>query len=81
MRKKTQHVGNMAAASTSRNALTLEKKYDFLEMAKKRSMSVHALVEHFSCGKSHIASILKNRESIIELYESNMRSESICSRK
>ena len=47
-------------------------------MAKNRSMSVHALVEHFSCGKSQIASILKNRDSIIELYESNMRSESIC---
>ena len=68
-------------ASTSRNALTLEKKYEVLEMAKNRSMSVRALAEHFSCGKSQIASILKNRVSIIELYESNMRSGSICSRK
>ena len=50
-------------------------------MAKNPSMSVRALVEHFSCGKSQMASILKNRDSIIELYESNMRSESIRSRK
>ena len=68
-------------ASTRRNALTLEKKYEGLEMAKNRSMSVRALAEHFSCWKSQITSILKNRDSIIELYESNMRSESIRFRK
>ena len=65
-------------ASTSRNALTLEKKYEVLAVAKNRSMSVRALAEHFSRGKSQIASILKNGDSIIELYESNM---SIRSRK
>ena len=68
-------------ASTSRNALTHEKKYKVLEMAKNRSMSVRALAENFSCGKSQITSILKNRDSINELYKSNMRSESIHSRK
>ena len=68
-------------ATTSRNALTLAKKYEVLEKAKNRSMSVRALAEHFSCGKSQIASILKNRDSIIELYGSNIQSESIRSRK
>ena len=40
-------------------------------------MTVRALVDHFSGGKSQIAVILKNKDAIIELYESNMRSESI----
>ena len=51
-------------------------------MAKKSPrMSVHKLAEHYSCGKTQIASILKTKESILELYESNLPSESIRSRK
>ena len=54
-------------ASTSRNALTLEKKYEVLAVAKNRSMGVRALAEHFSCGKSQIASILKNGDSALRV--------------
>ena len=68
-------------ASIGRNALTLEQKVSVLEMATKRSMTIRALADHFSCGKSQIAAILKNKDSIMELYESNMRSESIRTRK
>ena len=47
-------------------------------MAKNRSMTVRTLAEHFSCGKSQIAAILKNNDSIFDIYESNM---SVRSRK
>ena len=70
------------ATSSCKNTLTLQKKYEVLEMVKKNpSMGVRKLAEHFSCGKSQIATILKNKESILELYESNLPSESIRSRK
>ena len=39
------------------------------------------LAEQFSCGRTQISSILKNKEAILELYESNASSSSICSRK
>ena len=44
-------------------------------------MAARALAEKFGCGRSQINSILKNKESIIELYESNMSSTSVLSRK
>ena len=47
----------------------------------KQSMTVRALADHFLCGKSQITAILKNKYSIMELYKSNMRSESIRTRK
>ena len=68
--------------ATGKNTLTLQKKYEVLEMAKKNPlMSVRKLAEHFACGKSQIASILKNKESILEFYESNLPSETMRSRK
>lgn len=68
--------------ATSKNALTLQKKYEVLEMVKKNPlMSVCKLAGLFACGKSQIASIIKNKELILELYESNLPSETICSRK
>ena len=76
--------GRMLAkmVTTSRNTLTLQKKYEVLDMVKKNpQMSVRKLAEHFSCGKSQIAAIIKNKESIFELYESNLLSESIHFRK
>ena len=44
-------------------------------------MSVRKLAEHFACAKSQIASIHKSKESILELYESNLPSETMRSRK
>ena len=35
----------------------------------------------FECGRSQISSLLKNKESILELYEANAASESVSSRK
>ena len=69
--------------ATSKNTLTLHKKYEVLEMFKKNPlMSVCKLAEHFACRKSQIASILlKSKESTLELYELNLPSETIRSRK
>ena len=39
------------------------------------------LAEQFHCGRTQIWSILKNKESILELYEPNASSSSICMRK
>lgn len=44
-------------------------------------MGIWKIAEHFSCGKSQIATILNNRHSILKIYESNVSSESIRSRR
>ena len=53
--------------ATSRNTLTLQKKYDVIDVATMNSlMSVRKLAAHFACGKSRIATILKTKDSILE---------------
>ena len=70
------------AAKTSRNALSLKEKYQVVDMANKNpGISARTLATKFSCGKTQITSIFKNKDSIIELYESNMSSTSLLSRK
>ena len=44
-------------------------------------MAARALAAMFGCGSSQINSILKNKKSIIELYELTMSSTSVLSRK
>ena len=69
------------AAKAPRRALSLKEKYDVIETSKKNpGMAARALAAKFGCGRSQINSILKNKESIIELYESNMSSTSVLSR-
>ena len=59
------------ASKLKRNYLTLKKKVDVIKMAEKnRGMSIREL-EHFDCGKTQIAKVLKSKESILSLYESN----------
>ena len=45
-------------------------------MDNDRLVSVCTLAEHISYGKSQITSILKNRDSNIELYELNIKTSS-----
>ena len=53
---------------STRNTLTLQKKYEVIDMSMKNpQMSVQKLGEHFSCEKSQIATIIKNKSSILEL--------------
>ena len=73
------------AAKVPRRALSLslKEKYDVIETSKKNpGMAARALAAKFKfgCGRSKINSVVKN-ESIIELYESNMSSTSVLSRK
>ena len=53
----------MSKSSSTRNTLSLKKKYEVLEMARKNpSMSSRALSDTFSCGKTQISTIMKNKE-------------------
>ena len=59
-------------ASNKRNYLTLEKKIELIKHAPKNpGVSVRALGELFSCGKTQVGRILKSKESLLALYESN----------
>ena len=65
-----------------RNALSLKKKVEVIKAAKNNpQFSVRRLADLFECGKTQISSLLKNKESILELYETNAASESVSSRK
>lgn len=47
-------------------------------MAKKNpGISARALATKFACGKTQITSILKKKDSVAQLYESNMSSTSL----
>ena len=62
----------MATRSSTRNDLTLAKKYEVIKEAEKnKTIGVHKLAEKFGCGKTQISTILKNKERIEELYASN----------
>ena len=61
------------AAKAPRHTLSLKEKYDAIDTSNKNpGMGSRALAAMFSCGKTQITSILNNKESIAELYESNM---------
>ena len=70
------------AAKAPRHTLSLKEKYDVIDTSNKNpGMGSRALAAMFSCGKSQIQAILNNKESIVELYESNMSSTSMLTRK
>ena len=65
-----------------RNTLSLKKKVEVIKAAKNNpQFGVRRLADLFECGKTQISSVLKNKESILELYEANASSESVSSRK
>ena len=66
----------------ARNALSLKKKVEVIKAAKSNpQFGVRRLADMFECGRSQISSLLKNKESILELYEANAASKSVSSRK
>ena len=55
-----------------RNYLSLEKKVEVIKHSLKNPRtSIRALGEKFSCGKTQIAYILKNKESILSIFRAN----------
>ena len=65
-----------------KNTLTLKKKVEVIRAVEESGVGVRKLAEKFNCGRTQISSILKNRESIIiELYQANVSSSSICMRE
>ena len=68
----------MASSSTKRNDLSLKMKYEVIKAAKTEpKIGVKKLSKAFGCGKIQISTILKNKQSIKELYESNAN-EGLC---
>ena len=56
----------MSAKGKARNALTLKKKIELIEVAKKNSS--RALAEKFGCSKMQVNSIISKEKA----YQSNM---------
>lgn len=61
-----------APVAKKRNCLTLKKKVEVINYAKKYpKVNIRERGNMFQCGKTHIASILKNQDSLLSMYESN----------
>ena len=59
-------------AAKKRNCLTLKKKVEVINYAKKNPwVNIRDLGEMFQCGKTKIAKIVKNQDSLLSMYESN----------
>ena len=72
----------MATKQTARNYLTLKRKVEFIkEKEKNPSMTHRSLAELFDCGRTQIVQILKNKDSIMALYQSNAPGSRLHSRK
>ncbi len=64
-----------SVAGKKRCHLTLEQKVKVIKKSESDpSLSISSLGEIFGCGKIQISIILKSKESIITLYESNASS-------
>ena len=57
----------------NRNYLSLEKQVEFIHHSQSHPRTpIRALGEIFGCGKTQIAKILKNKDSILALYQANV---------
>ncbi len=60
------------ATTVKRNDLSLKTKYEVIKATQREpGISSRKLAETFNCGRSQIQRILKNKQSIKELYEQN----------
>ena len=70
------------STAKSTTCLTLAKKVELIRTAEKSpGISVRTLANLFQCGKTQVASVLKNKVAILSLYEANSSSSSCHSRK
>ena len=55
-----------------RNYLSLKKKVEVINYSKKNpGVNIRDLGDMFQCGKTQIARILKNQDTLLSMYESN----------
>ena len=67
------------AVQPKRNYLTLKQKVEVIRTVEKNGgMSIRELLD---CGKTQIAKILKSKESILSMYESNASSSRVLTSK
>ncbi|XP_011406639.1 PREDICTED: tigger transposable element-derived protein 4-like [Amphimedon queenslandica] len=60
------------STTKKRNDLSLQLKYEVIQRAEKEpKIGVRRLADIFSCGKTQISCILRDKERIKDLYESN----------
>ena len=65
------------SCSTQRKHLTLKQKIEVIQEAKKNpKLGVRGLCQRFNCGKTQIATVLKEKEQLLALYESNASDKS-----
>ena len=64
--------GVSSSSTRKRTHLSLEKKVENISKSKDNpGIGVRALADIFSCSKTQIAAILKQKESILASYESS----------
>lgn len=69
----SQPGGSKGSQKTPRSYLSLEKKVEVINHLQKHpGTPIRALGEIFGCGKTQIAQIVKNKESILSLFQANV---------
>ena len=59
-------------SSKKRTYLTLKQKVKVIKYAEKNpSVKLRSLAQMFDCGRTQVSTILKDKDSLIEIYESN----------
>ena len=71
----------MSTTTKKRNYLPMKKRVEVIKMFEKHKMNQRCLTKQFQCGGTQIAQIIKNKVSIMSLYESNASGSKIHSSK
>ena len=74
MRCATRQLREMA--TKKRNDLSLKMKYEVIKTAERETkLDVRKLADLFQCGKTQTSGILKYKEAVRQLYESNAKDD------
>lgn len=64
--------GVSSKGKAERNDLTLQQKYNVVKASEKNPKAgIRKLADEFKCGKTQIRTILRDKETIVGLYEAN----------
>ena len=62
----------MASVTKKRNYLSLKKKVEMINYSKTNPVvNIRSLADRVECGKTQVAQILKNQDTLLPMYESN----------